>query len=153
MNGGTQTLGFSDAAQFVEDSARRGRQHLNESSAFGIDSAVRDELATVWEDCRTPNWDGFGALPVSQETLRHAYVLLETLPLGFPAPSIGAEPDGQLTLEWYRSPRRTLSLSVDPVGDLHYAAIFGPNRAFGTEAFFDEIPTSILQLIQRLDAT
>lgn len=73
-----------------------------------------------------------------------------SLPIGFPAPSIGAEPDGHLTLEWHRSPRRTLSLSVSPDDELHYAGLFGPSRVYGTEAYFGEVPKSVLHLIRRV---
>lgn len=152
MTDGLLTRGFSDAARFIEKTAREGRRYLHESNAFGIESTVRDELATVWEECREPNWDGFQAIPVSQDTLRSAYLFLESLPLGFPPPSIGSEPDGHLTLEWHRSARRTLSISVDPDGDLHFAALFGPNRDYGTEAFFGEVPDNILNLIRRVYA-
>ncbi|MBI1902176.1 MAG: hypothetical protein HYS13_13835 [Planctomycetia bacterium] len=83
--------------------------------------------------------------------MRNAYVFLtEALPLGFPAPSIGAEPDGDLTLEWHCSPRRTLSVSVSPEGDLDYAGLFGPNRTYGTEVFYGEVPETILRLIRRV---
>ena len=90
-------------------------------------------------------------MPVTQETLRNAYILLESLPLGFPAPSISAEPDGNLTLEWHRSARRTLSVSVTADGYLHYAALLGASRVYGTEAFFDEIPDAIRDLVYRVD--
>ena len=146
------TLGFSDAARFVQESTERGRRQLHQSNVFGIESTLRDELATVWEDCREPNWDGYEAIPLSQDALRNCYLFLESMPLGFPAPSIGAEPDGALTLEWHRSARRTLSVSVSPSDELHFAALFGPNRVYGTEAFFGEIPESILDLIRRVYA-
>jgi len=113
-------------------------------------SALHDELGTVWQDCREPNWDGFGAMPVSNDMRQEARALLESFPLGFPSPSIGAEPDGSLTLEWHRSPRRTLSVSITPDGNLHFAALVGPNRVYGTEAFFGEVPDSILGLIRRV---
>jgi hypothetical protein len=124
-----------------------------DANVFGIESAARDELATVWEECRNPNWDGFKALPISQDALHGAYTFLESLPLGFPPPSIGAEPDGEVTLEWHRSERRTLSISVSPDGELHYAALLGPNRVYGTEVFFGEVPRSIEDLIRRVYAS
>ena len=43
---------------------------------------------------------------------------LEVLPDGLPMPSPGAEPDGQLTLEWHKSAYQTLSVSVTADGDL-----------------------------------
>ena len=152
MKNGLLTSGSSDAARFIDETTQEGRRHLHESNAFGIESHVRDELATVWEECREPNWDGYQAVAVSQDTLRNAYLFLESLPLGFPHPSIGAEPDGHMTLEWHRSVRRTLSISVDPDGDLHFAALFGPNRVYGTEAFFGEVPEDVLNLIRRIYA-
>lgn len=144
------TPGFSNEARFVENSTQCSRRQLQGANVFGIESALRDELATVWEECRQPNWDGYQALPIDQDTLRSAYVFLESLPLGFSAPSIGAEPDGAITLEWHRSVRRTLSVSVGSTGELHYAALLGPNRVYGTEAFFGEVPSSILDLIRKV---
>ena len=77
-----------------------------------IESNPDEELQTVWESCSTPDWDGYGALAVSQEALLNGRRFLESLPQELPTPSIGAEPDGALTLEWHYSDRRTLSVSV-----------------------------------------
>lgn len=118
-----------------------------------MECGVRDELADVWESCQHADWDGYGAQPVRADTLRNARVLVDSLPWGCPPPSLGAEPDGHLTLEWHRGPWRTLSVSVTPDGDLHYAAVIGPNRTYGTEAFFGEAPEAILELIQRIYST
>lgn len=150
MNTTTLRRGFSDTAEYVRKSAEEGRHRLQRSNAFGIESALRSELASVWDDCRHANWDGYEAKPVDQGTLRNAYTLLESMPLGFPRPSIGAEPDGDLTLEWHRSARRTLSVSVDGDGNLHYAALLGPNRRYGTEAFFGECPDAIQELVWKV---
>ena len=146
------TRGFSDEAKYIEQIASDDRRFLHQSSAFGVESVLRDELATVWEECREPNWDGFNAMPVNRSTLRNTYTLLESLPLGFPLPSISTEPDGDLTLEWHRSVRRTLSVSVTADADLHYSALIGYGRAYGTEAFFGELPDTILDLIRRIYA-
>jgi hypothetical protein len=109
-----------------------------------------EELNDVWQECRVPDWDGYGALPVEQDTYRKAYLLIDSLPLGFPRPGIGAEPDGQLTLEWHKSPTRILSVSVDPDGLLHYAGIFGADRKNGTLTFFFSAPVELIQLVQKL---
>jgi hypothetical protein len=133
----------------VDKLTRNGYQHLQRSNAIGVEP-VREELGAVWEECRHPGWDGFGAAAVSQDSLQNTYILLESLPLGFPLPSISAEPDGQLTLEWYRSPGQTFSVGVDPDGYLHYAGLLGPNRRYGTEAFFGELPEVIQRCIQEV---
>jgi hypothetical protein len=118
--------------------------------ALGLSSRVFEELASVAHECRDANWDGFGSAAVTQDTLHAACCFLEALPLGFPAPSIGAEPDGQLTLEWHLSARCTLSISVGPDRELHYAALSGSNRDYGTDLFSGDIPESILANIRRV---
>jgi hypothetical protein len=151
--GSVTTQGASDAARFVANEAERGRWHLQDSFSLGMGGkGVFGELYSVASDCLVDNWDGYGAAPVSADAYVLACQFLRALPLGIDAPSIGVEPDGQLTFEWYRSPRRLLSISVSPEGDLHYAALLGPNKAYGTEAFFGDAPRTIVDLIHRVHA-
>jgi hypothetical protein len=123
---------------------------MNQSTRLMHD--VFEELATVAEECRLPNWDGYQAAPVSQDSVRNAHRVLDALPSGMPAPTVSVEPDGHVTLEWHRSPRRTLSISVGPDGDLHYAALLDRRKAYGTEPFVGEVPRVILGLIQKIAA-
>ncbi len=117
---------------------------------FGRGRAVFEELSQVFEECREPNWDGFSAQPVSDWTYHLAYEFLKVLPLGTPAPSSGAEPDGHVTFEWHRSPHRTLSLSISPKGDLHFSALLGSAKTYGTEPFIGEVPKFICDLIDQV---
>ena len=112
-----------------------------------------DELFETFEECREPNWDSYGAQPVRDETYRFAYEFLTALPPGTPAPSVSTEPDGHLTVEWYQSPKRTLSVSISAGGDLHCAALLGETKAYGTEPFVGEVPKIISDLIHRVTAT
>jgi len=124
---------------------------MQNSVSFGLGAqAVLNELYAVAEECQAPNWDGHGAAPVTEGTYLLGYRFLEAMPLGVPAPTAGAEPDGHLTMEWHRSPRRTLSVSVSPEGDLHYAALLGATKVYGTELFFGEVPKVILDLVTRV---
>jgi hypothetical protein len=145
------TRGTGPEALFIEQSIQRVRRSLRASHFLGQCSRnVFDELYEVGKESSFEGWDGYNAKPVTQEAYVHTYKFLEALPLGLEMPSIGAEPDGEITLEWYRSRRRTLSISVSPTGDLHYAALIGLSRAYGTEAFFDEIPRMLIELINRV---
>lgn len=151
--GAVPTYGASETARFVAEQAEQGRRQLQASFSFGMDGrGVLEELYSVTKGCLVGDWDGYGAAPVRAEVFTLACRFLEALPFGVQAPSVGAEPDGQLTLEWYRSPRRLLSVSISPDGDLHYAALLGPNKAYGTEAFYGEVPRPILDLIHRVQA-
>jgi hypothetical protein len=149
--GSVTSRGASDTARFVFEEAERGRRRLQDSYFIGLaGKGVFDDLYSVAERCLMRNWDGYGAAPVSADVYALACQFLRALPLGIAAPSVGAEPDGHLTLEWYCSPRRLLSVSISPEGDLHYAALLGPNKAYGTEAFIGEVPRRILDLIHQV---
>lgn len=109
-----------------------------------------EALVAIGGECLQADWDGYGALPVAPETLRNARRFLDALPPDVPAPSIGAEPDGHVTFEWHQSPNLTLSVSVSPEAVLHYAGLFGRNKASGTKAFFGQVPDDVLELVRRV---
>jgi len=148
---GRLSSGASETARVIADGIAQWRSRLQDSYALGQRAkGSLTELCQVFDDCRHANWDGYGARPVAESAFRLASQFLEALPLGTPAPSVGAEPDGHLTLEWHRSPRRTLSLSMSPEGDLHYAALLGTSKRYGTEPFCGEAPPVIVDLIGRV---
>lgn len=143
--------GTSTTADFIAEQIQEWRRRLQDSNVLGrqIKTSI-SELHQVFAKCYVSDWDGYGAAPISIRTFRSAQILLETLPLGTPAPSIGAEPDGHLTLEWHHSPYRTLSVSVSPEDELHYAALIGKSKQYGTEPFYGELPLTISTLIHRV---
>jgi hypothetical protein len=114
---------------------------------------VFEELLKTFEGCREPNWDGYGAQPVPEETYHLTHQFLAALPLSTPVPSIGAEPDGHITVEWYRSPKRTLSVSISPEGNLYFAALLDSAKTCGTEPFVGDVSKVISDLIARVTAT
>jgi hypothetical protein len=111
-----------------------------------------DELDEVNKECGMPNWDAHGADPVAPETVQNAHRFIEALPVEYPLPSVGAEPDGHVTLEWYRATNWLLSVSVSPEGTLHYAALLGDEDPRGSCRLDGEIPQTILYWIRRVCA-
>jgi hypothetical protein len=151
--GASGSRATSDTARFVSEQALWGRRHLQESFTLGLrGKGAFDDLSRLYKECLEPNWDGYNALPITEDTYRLTYELVEALPLSTPPPSFGAEPDGHITLEWYCSPRRTLSVSVSPESELHYAALLGDSKAYGTEPFFGNAPKTLVDLIHRVMA-
>jgi hypothetical protein len=147
------TRGQSDAAHFVAEQARKSWRQAKDSHSLGLGAGnVFAELCDVADSAALPNWDGYGAIPISPESYNQAYCFLDSLPLGMPVPSIGVDPDGQLTFEWHRNPRRTLSVSVSSEGDLHYAALIGFKKEYGTEVFIGEFPEKFVALVGQLCA-
>jgi hypothetical protein len=141
--------GNSEIAQYLDLTSQAKGQYFRESAVFSKQPAY-DELVSVWDECKTANWDGYNALPVKEQTFYNTYFFIEALPLGFSLPSVGIEPDGYLTLEWYRHPRWTLSISISPEGILYYAALFGDSLEKGSEVFSGKVSRTILDLIQRV---
>ena len=147
------TRGASEVANFIAQQRAAGRQSLQNSFYFGFDvRKAFNELFSVAEECKSANWDGQGARAVSEESYRAAYKFLEALPLGVVAPSVGVEPDGEMTLEWCHSARRTLSISFSKNGEIHYAALLGASKTYGTEPFYGDVPRIIMDLASRVMA-
>jgi hypothetical protein len=142
--------GYSATAQYLRGVGQQTADHLRQTEVFGSQSTV-SALATIYDQCKADNWDGDGALAVLSATAIYAREFVQALPFGIEKPSVGVEPDGHITLEWYRHPRWTASISVAPEGKLYYAGLFGISKVNGTEPFFigGGIPKPVLELIQR----
>ncbi len=149
--GALGTSGYSESAEFVRCKKMESMYELQKPEFyFSVFKQVLPELEDIAAETRQIGWDGYDAQAVQGGTITYAYAFLESIPNMIPPPSIGAEPDGQLTFEWHKSSRRTLSISISPTGELHYAALFGSNKTYGTEIFYDEMPKNILELIDRV---
>ncbi|MBU4185490.1 MAG: hypothetical protein KKI12_04635 [Proteobacteria bacterium] len=110
-----------------------------------------EELEKVYEECLEVNWDGYGAMPISRETYSEARKLLRMMPSSSPMPDISAEPDGEITFEWYKEKYSVFVISVGGNNIITYAGLFGKsNKIHGTEYFADELPEIIRHCIQRL---
>lgn len=148
---GSMPRGGSSTASFNEQQYGDGLLRLQKSYVLGqFAKGSFSELIRMYEECGQRDWDGYGASPVSVDAFASAVRFLQALPLGTPAPSIGAEPDGHITLEWYKSPHRALSVSVSPEGLLHFAAMIGASRQYGSEPFYGEMPQTILASLNRV---
>lgn len=142
--------GFSSAAKYLDDAARGFRKWQQEAVTFSRQPAY-DALWEAWQPCKVANWDGEGADPIEHDTYQTAYRLIEALPNTFPSPTVTAEPDGHLSLEWYRHPRRILTVSVGPDGVLFWAALVGSEDPRGSCQFFDEFPETLRHWIGRVN--
>lgn len=116
-------------------------------------SGLSGELADLILECGKPGWDGYGAEAVGMRAYEAAKRFIESLPSGFPAPSLSADTDGCVTFEWRVSSRRVLLVSVHPEFRVDYAAIFGPAKQYGSEPFLGEqLPEAVQTLVQRVFA-
>ena len=144
--------GFSEDAEITTKQVEESRSRLQETNESEIsipDTII--ELYHLYDECKTEGWDGAEAIAVMEETFQLAYRFLQLLPLGIEIPSIIVEQDGQIAFEWYRSPNRVLSVSIDPNGYLHFSALLGTHRnRNGTEPFVASLPIEIIRLITQV---
>ena len=82
-SGSVSSRGASPTARFVTEQVEEGRNQLQKSYTLGLrGKGVFDELFRVAGERHEPNWDGYGAEPVNDDTYRLAYQFLEAYPLG-----------------------------------------------------------------------
>jgi len=143
---GSASRGVSPEADYI---LRESNPPFQRLESFGRGSLFSD-LDQLECEFSQPGWDGDAAEPIDLDSLSIAAALARSLPIGIPSPIVGVEPDGQVTLEWYASPTRVLSVSADPRGELHYAALLGAEKQYGTLPFLGDVPRSILAIVRRV---
>ena len=136
-------------AVYVEEIQKDSREPLINSTIFGT-RRILEQLDGVYEDCFLPGWDGNGAKAISHDVLRNARHFLGSLPFGMELPEISAKPDGAITFEWYRSPKRTLSVSINPDGYVYYAFLMGASRRHGVDPIQGGISKDLIVLINQV---
>lgn len=137
-----------DIACFVAQQRENSYELLQESNALGFNAkGVFQKLDEVFEECSSAGWDGANAKPIAVETLQNAKAFLKSFPLGMEPPDVGVEPDGAITLEWYTSPDRVISISINPGGWLYFAAIIGAKKRHGIDFALCGVSDDLLGLI------
>jgi hypothetical protein len=130
------------------------RDIVEVGSASAGESEVGAMLESVVAEASVPNWDGYGARPVSALVHEQARAFVAAIPRDVPEPDVVPEPDGEIAFEWDFGPWRVLSISVGPDGLLSYAVTLGPHaRDHGTAVFVDRMPRSVLEALRRFIAS
>lgn len=144
--------GFSsNIACFVAQQRENSYDLLQESNALGfIAKGTFQKLDEVFEECSSAGWDGANAKPIAVETLQNAKAFLKFFPLGIEPPDVGVEPDGAITLEWYKSPDKVISISINPGGWLYFAAIIGAKKRHGVDFALCDVSEDLLGLISQV---
>ena len=105
----------------------------------------------VSEECSEEGWDGYDALPITEEAYFATIKLIKSLHVTvFPMPEVVPESNGEIGLEWYRRKRLVFTVSVSGNNEIVYAGLFGTNSVHGTGYFGDLLPSVILENLKRL---
>jgi hypothetical protein len=143
--------GFSEESNFLRESFAEARdaREISRYWSATLDEAL-DDLAGLKQECAEPGWDGYGAEPISAETLEQVVAFLRALPEDVPVPDLVPEPDGEVSIEWHNGPRRVFSVSVGPHERVSYAGLLGVNRWHGVDLFLGTLPPEIIRGIARV---
>jgi len=143
------TSGLSEAAKILEQTQRGIDSRCRYAVRLSRQEAL-DAVCEAWQGTAEDRKSADDETAISKEVRDTAIRFVEALPLAFPQPSVSAEPDGHINLEWYRNPRRVISVSVAPSDRLHWAALIGSESPRGSARFIDRVPESILRYIARV---
>jgi hypothetical protein len=137
----------SEEADFVAQQIENSLDILQESNTLGFTTRTLQKLYEVLLECYFEGWDGERAKPISVEVLQCAKRFISSFPLGMEVPEVGAEPDGAITLEWYRSPNKVVSISINPDEWIYYAALIGTSKRHGADYSLMGISDDLLKII------
>jgi len=140
-----------EIADFVAQKMKNSRELLQESNVLSfVAKGTFQQLDEIFRDCSLDGWDSDKAKPISGEVLLCARGFLNSFPLGMEAPEVGAEPDGAITLEWYRSPNKVISISINPDGWMYYAALIGTSKRHGADFSLMGVSDDLVEIISQV---
>ena len=112
----------------IQDARLQKRNYLKGSAADWFPT-VEAALGNIQNDCGSANWDGYGALPIKDQTIQLAKSVAETLfvilPRGTPVPDLIPEADGEICLSWSINSDCLFSLSIGAHHKINFAGQFG----------------------------
>ena len=144
----TVNTGSSPEAKKFELQTERVVAHFRDRASR---QRALQELHEVWSRQGSTNQNGNHVDTIARETYELSKRFLNCLPSEVCSPEVSADPDGEISLDWYEGPTKQLSVSIGPGGKMTYAGIFGQGiKAHGTEAFDDAIPATVFDGIRRV---
>lgn len=113
-------------------------------------NALRERILELQKMGSNVDWDGEGAVPLDQETVKHAIQFTDCLPADLSEPDIDASPHGMIDFEWTLSREIMLSVSICPDGTIAFAFRFPEGKMRSTTVWSEEIPGNLMVAFNRL---
>lgn len=138
----------SGEADRIYDLYEEALKALRETEIISKDSEhienAKKELNDVFTEACEENWNDEGAKAVSYDTYQKACEFINYLPKILPEAEISADPDGEISIEWYGKGNRVFSVSINDMGKLSFAALYGKKFLHGVDFFNCEVPDSLM---------
>jgi len=122
---------YEPVSHFSELLTRKWAQERNylKGSASDWLPTVDAAFRNIRDECQIADWDGQGAVAISDQLIAIARTVIAALftllPKGIPAPDLIPEADGEICLRWSVETDRQLSLSIGAHGKINFAGQFG----------------------------
>jgi hypothetical protein len=134
------STGVSDVATQVEQAVEESLNHYLESRLEVLIPEI-ESLAAVS--------DG-SSISVDLDTISAAVQFAYSLPRFGPMPEVSADPDGEVSFDWFGASGEMFSVSVNKNRRLAYAGWFGEtSRIHGIEKLGEGCPPQIVRGIQK----
>ncbi len=149
-----ETAGVSEASAALTELLADLNRHIASAVTFGdFTEDTKYDVIEVFREARKGDWDGYGARPVSLETLVEALAFVRAIPHGVAQPAVVPEPTGEVAFEWSSGSKQfVVSLSGESVAT--FAGLLGGEaRIHGTDRFIGSIPQEMRQILLRHFAT
>jgi hypothetical protein len=145
-----QSTGASEVSSLLQDMLFGATQHArdNANDWRSLTKALIEQLAV---ECQLPDWDGYGAEAVSEESKCRAQYVVDLLPYRLPPPEPVPDSEGEIALSWDFGRGRVFTVSVGADGVLNYAGLLGGGvKRYGAEPFKGDVPKAILESVEQL---
>jgi len=134
------STGVSDVATQVEQAVEESLNHYLESRL----EVLVPEIVSLHGVS-----DG-ASIPVDEHTVLAAVQFAYSLPRFGPMPEVSADPDGEVSFDWFGPSGEMFSVSVNKNKRLAYAGWFGEmSRIHGIEKLAESCPPQIVRGIQK----
>jgi len=146
------SIGFGTDSEGLKKYYAKIISEFRKAETLGRIDEVLQSLDEVFQECSEEGWDGYDALPITEDAYLETERLIKSLPLSsfIPMPEITPEPDGGIGLEWPKGKRLVFAVSIKGKNEIVYAGLFGMNKTHGIEYFGDTLPSVIIENLRRL---
>jgi hypothetical protein len=120
------SVGFSTDSNNLAKKLEKEIRNRWEDVSIGYPvEETKETVIRLFVESSQPDWDGYGALPVTTGALAEVLKLIELLPrLSVPMPEVSAHPNGEIGLEWRTGRRMVFIVSVGGKQKINYAALW-----------------------------
>ena len=146
------SVGFSkDSTSLAEKLEKEIRSRWEDVSMGYPLEETKEAVIRLFTESSQPDWDGYGASPVTSGALAEALKLIELLPrASVPMPEVSAHPNGEIGLEWRTARRMVFIVSVGGKQKINYAGLFGDEKINGSAYFGESLPSRVIENLRGL---